>query len=148
MSHYTESFVHMRRSVLTILKDLGFGRLVVERRINVELDLLERAVMRQQQQRDDDGRGFDPTELLFRCVNGVIMGFMFGRHFDYETDPLTKHLRVFIDAATSAFTPTMNLFPVLRFLPGYRDRVRRLVVAHRLVVYNYFRLCSIQHCFV
>jgi hypothetical protein len=97
---------------LSILKDLGYGKSVVESRITVELEQLVDRI------REMNGLQFDPSDALRRCIGGVMLGFLFGRQFDYETDPLTQKLQKLIAINLLTLNSGMDMFPILRFLPG------------------------------
>jgi Cytochrome P450 len=121
---YNEQFVKMRRTSMTLLKDLGYGRNYVETRIGVELDVLVDRI------RKCDGRSFDPTDMLYQCNNGIIMSFMFGCQFDYDNDPLMQHVNVYVRAGTQA-GPEIEFFPILRFVPKYKRQLNTVFTAQK-----------------
>jgi cytochrome P450 len=112
---YTEKLIEKRRRSLVILKDLGYGRRFAEERINAELDRLIDEIRQQK------SRAFDPKELLHRCTNGVIVGFIVGRHVNYITEELPRVVKRGLELFLVAESGQLNMFPILRFLPNYRD---------------------------
>jgi hypothetical protein len=112
---------------LSVLKELGYGRSLGESRINVEVDNLIDSISKL------NGRSFDPQNLLYRCINGVITGFMFGRNFDYGTNPLQLQVNEFLEAGIAISAPEIDLFPLIGFLPSYRKRVKVFIAASRFI---------------
>ena len=125
MSPYTDAFIKRRRTAMSLLKDLGFGRSFVQTRINVELETLVESICK------FNGRPFDPNDLVYRFNNGVIMGFMFGRHVDYDDEQLMQEIDVLLNSMIAAFSPKVNLLPILRFLPSNMRLINKVVNAHR-----------------
>lgn len=122
---YNDQFVKLRRTSLTLLKNLGYGTKFVEARIGIELeDLVEKI-------RKLNGRPFIPNDMLFQCNTGVIMSFMFGRQFDYNKDPLMRHVNSFVALALEVVDPKLDLFPVLLYLPRYRRLLEKTVASKK-----------------
>jgi hypothetical protein len=117
---YNDQFAKMRRTSMTLLKDLGYGRKFVEARIGIELeDLVEKI-------RELNGRSFDLRDLMYQCNNGIMMSFMFGRQFDYDNDPLMQHVNKFIAMGIEALNPELELFPILSYMPKYGASINRV----------------------
>jgi cytochrome P450 family 2 subfamily C len=110
---------------MTLLKDLGYGRKYVEARIGIEMEVLVEKI------RKLDGRSFTPKDILYQCNNGIIMSFMFGRQFDYDSDPLMQHINTYTASVLVVADPKLNLFPVLAYLPKYRRRLDEAVDSHK-----------------
>jgi hypothetical protein len=110
---------------MSILKDLGYGKSVVETRITIELEQLVDRI------REMNGRQFDPSDALRRCIGGVMLGFLFGRHFDYETDPLTQKLDELIAVNLLTMKNGVDMFPILRFLPRNAKIINAYVTLNR-----------------
>lgn len=122
---YNDKFAKMRRTSMTLLKDLGYGRKYVESRIGMELeDLVEKL-------RKLDGRPRIVNDLLYQCNNGIMMSFMFGRQFDYDNDPLMQHVGRFITLGLVGLDPQLNLFPVLSYLPKYRRALDKVAATQK-----------------
>jgi cytochrome P450 family 2 subfamily C len=120
---YNDEYVKLRRTSMTLLKDLGFGRRYVETRIGVELDTLVEKI------RKLDGHPFDPNEAMYQCNNGVIMSFMFGRQFDYDNDPLMQEFSVYLKVGIKSSSPELNLFPIVRILPKYKKQIANIAAS-------------------
>jgi cytochrome P450 family 2 subfamily B len=110
---------------LSILKDLGYGKSIVETRISVELEQLVERI------RQSNGLPIDPSNALHQCIGGVMLGFLFGRHFDHETDPLTLQLDKLIAMSVAALNNGVDIFPMLRFLPRNAKIIRTYVNENR-----------------
>jgi hypothetical protein len=110
---------------LSILKDLGMGKSVVETRVNEELEQLVNSILKV------NGHSFNPHNLVFRCINIILMGFIFGRHLDFDTDPLVRQTNDLMDSAFATYGPGAEFFPILRLLPSYAKSLRRTEYSHR-----------------
>lgn len=111
---YNDQFVEIRRTSTKLLKGLGYSRKYGESRISIELENLVEKL------RKLDGRPIDVNDMLYQCANGIMMSFMFGRHFDYDNDPLMQEVCRTIELARIIYDPLLILFPILSYLPKYR----------------------------
>jgi hypothetical protein len=100
---------------LSILKDLGMGKSVVETRINEELEQLVNSILKL------NGHSFNPHNLVLRCINGILMGFIFGRHLDFDTDPLVRQTNDLIDSVDAAYGPDAQFFRYFDCCPAMRN---------------------------
>lgn len=76
-----------RRFALSTLRDFGFGRPIIEPRIQDEAAHLIKAIA------DLDGRNFDPALLLSNATANIISNLVFGRRFDYSDSSFQLLLR-------------------------------------------------------
>ena len=73
--HYDPTFKHLHHLSLTILKKLGFGKGIMENRINREVELFVSKVT------EKNGKSFFPDPLLSVSVMNVIGTILFGQSF-------------------------------------------------------------------
>jgi hypothetical protein len=125
MCPYTDESTKHRQMSLSILKDLGLGRSIIETRIGPELERLVDSIL------ELNGYPFEPRKRLYRCINGILMGFIFGRHFDAKTDPLIRQTYDIMDSIVAAYGPDMEFFPILRLLPRNAKALTWTVDAHK-----------------
>ena len=92
----------------------------METRINVEVSELIK------QARLIDGKPFDPNEMLHMCVVNIIASILLGKRYEYE-DPMLRELVRAIHESINMAVAEVALFPVLRFIPPFRERVRILI---------------------
>ena len=111
--HYDSTFKSNRRLCLSILKQFGFGRRVMETRILTEVEDMINKVREQQ------GRPFDMQQLIMYCVANVIMSVLFGRRFEHS-DPDLLQLISTIHEGISNVSVALELFPALRILPNFK----------------------------
>lgn len=111
---------------MTLLKDLGYGSKYIESRISIELDDLIEKI------RKIDGRPFNPHDMVYHFVNGIIMSFMFGRQFDHDNDPLMQHVNKVVDLIAEILNPELYIFPILIYcLRKYRNLLNRILDSQR-----------------
>ena len=80
--------------------------------------------------RDQQGRPFDMKQLTFSCVANVIMNMMFGHRFDHS-DPAFQMLISDVEKFFKYFSFATEIFPSLRFLPGFKKNFAEYVTAVR-----------------
>ena len=94
----------------------------METRILVEVEEMISKVREQQ------GRPFDMKRLITSCVANVVMNMIFGRRF-HHSDPTFQELIHNVEACLATFSPIVEIFPALRFLPYFKNCVARHVSA-------------------
>ena len=112
-AHYNSTFKSNHRLCLSILKQFGFGRRVMETRILIEVEEMINKVREQQ------GRPYDMQQLIMYCVVNVIMNMMFGHRFDHS-DPDFQHFIFSIREALMEYSFVLELFPALRVFPYFK----------------------------
>ena len=113
IAHYDSTFKSNHKLCLSILKQFGFGRRVMETRILVEVEEMIKKV------REKQGRPFDMTKLTTSCVANVMMSMLFGHRFDHSDPAFQQLISDTHDVATN-FSMALNMFPVLQFLPYFK----------------------------
>jgi len=73
--HYDATFKHLHHLSLNILRKLGFGKGIMENRINREVELFVSKVT------ELNGKSFFPDPLLSISVMNVIGTILFGQNF-------------------------------------------------------------------
>ena len=71
--------------------------------------------------REQQGREFDMRQLITSCVANVIMNMIIGRRFDHS-DPALQELKLNVNEFCASYTPVLEIFPALRFLPYFRKK--------------------------
>jgi len=125
-AHYDAKFRRHHQLCLSILKRFGFGQRVMETRILMEVEEMINKVREQQ------GRAFDPSQLTTSCVANILMNVLFGRRFDHS-DPALQQLILDVHDGTANFSFALLLFPVLRFLPYFKN-----IIAEKLRIARSF----------
>ena len=118
IAHYDDKFRRHRQLCLSILKRFGFGQRVMETTILMEVEQMINEVREQQ------GRPFDMRQLITSCVANVIMNVIIGCRF-YHSDPAFQHLIRDVNEFCATFSPILEIFPALRFLPYFRGNLAR-----------------------
>jgi len=110
---YDAKFCQQRKLSLSILKEFGFGKDIMEERIQAEVSVLL------QQLRDVKAVAFYPDAVLMSCVLNVITSILFGHRMD---DKAVANL----GSVTGNFVYNeghlipVDMFPLLRLLPKMR----------------------------
>lgn len=90
-----------RRFALSVLRDLGMGKNITERRIQMEASCL------QEELREMAGRPFEPNPILTRTVSNVICQFVFGFRAnaeDYEFQKFNQMMKkIFQEGNSTVF---------------------------------------------
>ena len=124
---YTEAYRQKRQNCLSIMKKFGFGQRLMETRINSEVsELINQA-------RLIDGKPFDPKDVLHMCVVNVITSILFGQRFEFD-DPRLKELVHLNHEAISNYVAEVEVFPILRFVPPFRQRLAKSVKSFRTLI--------------
>ena len=120
---YDAEFRGQHKLCLSILKEFGFGKDIMEERIQVEVSVLL------QQIRDIKSTAFYPDTLLTSGFLNVIVSILFGHRMDAEAlDELGKVSHVVVRG--SLLRAQIDIFPLLRFLPKMRRSLAVLVDVH------------------
>ena len=122
---YDSAFKKSHHRSLTILRQFGFGKGIMETRINAEVEELVACV------RELSGKSFYPDWPIARSVMNVIGSILFGRRFDrgdVRRDAFLQDVYTFVNTLWKVIP--INMVPLLRFLPGFRGRLRRHVATH------------------
>lgn len=117
---YDDSYKLVKHLSLSILKEFGFGKRIMETRILTEVEAMIRYV------RDLDGTPVDPFHVGGTSGANVTLNVLFGRRFDYNDQTL---INIIADAKKgfTSFAIEIDLFPVLRRLPFYQRKINDYV---------------------
>ena len=118
--HYDAEFHRQRKLSLSVLKELGFGKDVMEERIQVEVSVLL------QKMRDAKFEAFCPSSAVVQCVLNITLSILFGRRLE---DKVIGDVAEVIYAFTEAIfeTAPADMSPPLRFLPKMRRCIAKLI---------------------
>lgn len=118
---YGDAFRKYHQLSLTILREFGFGKGVMESRINAEVRELVGEV------KELNGRPFNPQVLITSSVMNIISSILFGRRFD-RFDPKLDELITYVNkfVTDSQGVVMVDVFPALRFLPMFRRRLKNI----------------------
>jgi len=107
---YDAEFRRQRKLSLSILKEFGFGRDIMEERIQTEVSVLLQKI------RDVKSVAFCPHSAVTSCVLNVIASILFGRRMeDKAVGELGKASHGLLHSIVDIVA--VDLLPVLRFLP-------------------------------
>jgi Cytochrome P450 len=116
-SPYNAAFRRKRQLYLSILKNISVSQRSIEDRINVEVaELIDQIQLA-------GGQPFDPNEMIHKCVLNVMIGLVFGRRYPFGHAILAE-FRAGIHKWFNGIVQEVELFPFLRFVPSFRDRVQ------------------------
>ena len=74
--------------------------------------------------REQKGRPFDVKELSTLCVANVIMSMLFGHRFEHS-DPSFQQLLSDVKEFLASVSQSVEIFPVLRFLPNFKKTLNK-----------------------
>lgn len=115
-SSFNANYKHRKQVTLSILKQFGFGKQIMETRILMEVEKMVECI------RDINGKSFNPHDIISGYVSNVVTNILFGRRFNID-DPTFMQM---IDDARNAFylwSPEIDIFPILRLLPSYKRKI-------------------------
>ncbi|XP_046374587.2 cytochrome P450 2U1-like [Haliotis rufescens] len=111
-----------RKFALTTLRDFGMGRSPLEAKIHDELTVFLKAI------EDKDGLAFDCKRLVHNAVANIICAVCLGRQFEYTDPRFVKFLKsTDIILATLGAANILNMFPIVRFIPGDFFKFKKLM---------------------
>ena len=82
--------------------------------------------------REEQGRPVDMTQLTTSCVANVTMNMLFGDRFDHSDEAFQQfisHMHEFFNR----YSMTLDLFPLLRFLPHFKRLIARYVEIYQFI---------------
>ncbi|XP_046583342.1 LOW QUALITY PROTEIN: cytochrome P450 2U1-like [Haliotis rubra] len=122
-----------RRFALNALREFGVGRTIMEDKIHEEIAQFLLALEEQK------GQGFNIQRLVQNAVSNIICSTVFGKRFEY-TDPLFVRFLESLDEnfQNTKATGVLNVFPVVRFLPGdpfkFTKTMDNINLVHNLLI--------------
>jgi len=118
--HYDAGFHRQRNMSLSILKELGFGKDIMEERIQVEVSVLLQKI------RAMKSEAFCPDSAIVPCTLNVTVSIAFGRRMDDKV--IGEVAKVTYDFAQALLNAAAaDVFPLLRFIPQMRRRIAAMV---------------------
>ena len=126
-SHFTERYKQVKQRTLGILKQFGFGKKAMESRIMTEVESLVQHI------RGLHGKSFNPSTVVQTYVANVTLSILYGRRFGH-IDPVFLQLLTDMKTFAAGMSFETEMFPVLRFLPYYRNKIRETVAALRRIL--------------
>jgi len=121
-ANYDSVFRRHHQLCLSILKRFGFGHRVMETRILVEVQEMIRKL------REKQGCAFNMKHLTASCIANVMINMIFGRRFDHS-DPSFQQMITDVEFTTSGFSMALEIFPLLRFLPYFKQNHAKVLRA-------------------
>ena len=113
---FDNNFKLVKHLILEIFKQFGFGKRIMETRILMEVETII------QQIRLNQGKPFDPRETFESSIANVTLSILFGRRFD-RNDPEFRQVLADVERAVRLISPEIDIFPFIRFLPHFRNKV-------------------------
>ena len=120
----TKEWKKYHKLTLSILKQFGFGvKSTMESRIIAELESISEYIQKQ------NGRSFNPKELVYLSTTNVITNILFGQRRDYNLGmtELGHQTKLLMDS----FDVDLDVAPFLRFLPFHRNKLRQNIAAEK-----------------
>jgi long-chain fatty acid omega-monooxygenase len=113
-------FRRQHQLILSILKEFGFGKDIMETRISKEVSYLVQRV------RSKNGEPIWPDVIVTSSVLNVIVSIVVGHRLDdAATEDLINIIHNFILDSSVAFDT--DLFPILRYIPSYHRTISRTI---------------------
>lgn len=120
---YNAEFRRQRKLSLSILKEFGFGKDIMEERIQAEVMILLQRI------RDVKYEPFCPHSDVMSSVLNVIVSILFGRRLEDEAvRELTEASHRFLLSMIDLYA--IDILPLLRFLPKVRRNFATSVAFH------------------
>ncbi|KAM4694840.1 cytochrome P450 2K4-like [Discoglossus pictus] len=119
-----ENWKQMRRFTLSTLRDFGMGKK------NIEDKIVEECVFLVKQLELEQGKPTDLTAKTSVAVGNMITSLTLGHRFDYQDPTLLRLMSLVNENMRLIGSPSVllyNMFPILRYLPGDHQKVKRNV---------------------
>ena len=127
--HYDAEFRRQHKLSLSILKEFGFGKDIMEERIKAEVSVLL------QQIHDVKSLAFCPESIVMSSVMNVIVSILFGNRMkDKAGSELLKATHGCMHSMGDAFA--IDLFPILRFIPKLHRALATLISFHDQLIHG------------
>jgi len=111
---------------LSILKEFGFGvKSTMESRTLTEVEFITDYVLKQ------NGKSFNPRELVSLSTANIITNILFGRRHDYNLG--RSELAYQITRNFDNLDGALDVAPVLRFIPSRRNKLLQLIDSHKVI---------------
>ncbi|ESO09677.1 hypothetical protein HELRODRAFT_105001 [Helobdella robusta] len=115
---YNETFKKYHKVCLNVFKKFGLGQEMMESRVKAEVEhLVQRIKLRKSQP-------FYPSVDVSATFFNVISSILFGKRWSID-DPEFLHIIDISNIITR--TLTLNIFPVLRFVPYFKGQLKEFV---------------------
>src|SRR6218665_887538 len=124
MMNTTKEWKRYHQLSLSILKQFGFGvKSTMESRILAELEFIREYLLKQ------NGRSFNPRELVYLSTTNIITNIIFGHRQDYSLGmtELGRQIKRMYDS----FDNDLEVVPLLRFLPFHRNKLRQNIAVEK-----------------
>jgi len=117
-TQYDERFRKYHKQVISILKEFGFGiERVTETRILQEVESMNVEILKQ------NGRPFDSKWTITFATANVVMSILFGKNFEQNSPKNHSALIKNASDCLESMDLTLNMAPVVRFLPVFRKKI-------------------------
>ncbi|XP_067664349.1 cytochrome P450 2C3-like [Haliotis asinina] len=127
-----DAWKDMRKFAVTTLREFGFGRSILEEKIQQELNKLLEVI------EEEGSEEFDCKRAIHFATSNIVCDLCFGKHYDYN-DPRLIKLIAAVEEIFSIIGASniLDVFPAVRYLPGdffnYKSLVRNIEVLHKEV---------------
>ncbi|KAM4687856.1 cytochrome P450 2C8-like [Discoglossus pictus] len=111
---------HLRRLMLTILRNCGMGKQSLNKRVLEEAELLLQAVS------ETAGKAFNPLQAVGYAVYNITSSILFGKcwkYHDQELHELITTIKKQFPVTQSSLCQLCNVFPILLRLPAIRGKI-------------------------
>ncbi|XP_046583890.1 cytochrome P450 2C15-like [Haliotis rubra] len=117
-----DTWKDMRRFAVTTLREFGFGRSILEEKIQQELNTLLEAF------EEEGSEEFDCKRPIHNATSNIVADLCFGKHYEYNDPRFVKLLDAVEDIFSIMGTSNiLDVFPAVRYLPGDFFNYKRLV---------------------
>jgi len=118
---YSDYFKMLKNTSVAVMKKFGFGeRATMEVKINKEVKMLVTNI------HEMNGKAFDIEQMQRLSILNIMYSLIFGKRFKSD-DPIGEYISAEILAMTKSFHPIFDLFPLVRFIPKFRQMLKDLV---------------------
>ena len=120
---YDDEYRMCHQLSLTILKEYGFGRRLMETRILIEVeDFVNIIKRRPTHTADSRSDSFDADVMLTSSLVNVIYNILFGVRMEDSAGPEMRRIIAILHERIHTFCRELTVLPWLRVLPFYRKR--------------------------
>ncbi|XP_064647300.1 cytochrome P450 2U1-like isoform X2 [Lineus longissimus] len=117
-----QAWKEQRRFTLSVLRDFGMGKIMIQEKIQEEAT----GLLRELEQYNN--KNIDLKLLLTMSVSNIICSIVFGQRYEYNDDEFRNCLKMVNFSVTKARLATLatDVFPFLQYLPGDLFHIKKI----------------------
>ncbi len=133
-SPYSDEWKRQRNIALNILRNLGWGKCVIQEGIKAECQVLIQSL------RKTSNKPFDPSHVIGVSVANIICSLLFGKHYDHDDKEFEELLNAVADLLKNFAGGTDAVFiPILQFSSTFKQGMKNLHKAGNKLITFYKR---------